>query len=220
MRKTVAWIMFFAWMVSAVLFQGCAVNKPFVKKDMQALSPLKVVRQETPEVRIVSVGRTLLGAALGAVLLGGVGAGIGVAMLQEKVGPEDKAHDFGLLVEKKFIAQAVKEIPNWPTMDVQEQPVAGDYTEKCAVLEFKVNRIAIGNLGGDGLTSITIVTMKDSNGEVIWEKSFKYSSIEFARVQRSSDDLLADNKKLLGEEIEFAADKTAAFFIANLKAGI
>ncbi len=62
--------------------------------------------------------------------------------------------------------------------------------------------------------------MKDSKGEVIWEKSFKYSSIEFARVQRSSGDLLANDKKLLGEEIEFAADKTVADFIAHFKAGI
>lgn len=222
MNKAVAWTVVLVWVASTIFLQGCsvAVNKPLALKDMQTITPLKVVRHETPEVRIVSTGRTILGVALGAVLLGGVGAGIGIAMMQEKVGLEDNDHDFGLLVEKRFVDQAVKEIPNWPTMDVQERPLTNDYAEKSAVLEFKVNRIAIGNLGGDGLTSVTIATMKDSNGEVIWEKSFRYSSNDFARGGRSSDDFLADDKKLLKEEMEFAADKTVFDFIAHFKAGI
>ncbi len=220
MGKTVAWMVVLVWVTSTIFLQGCAVSKPFARKDLQSISPLKVVRHDTPEIRKISVGRTILGAALGAVLLGGAGAVIGMAILQERMGPEDNVQDFGLLVEKKFVERAHTEIPIWPTMDVLEQPVANDYAEKCALLEFKVNRIAIGKFEGGGLSSITIVTMKDSNGDVLWEKSFNYLSNDFGRGGKSIDDFLSEDKKLLKEELEFAADKTVSDFIAHFKAGI
>jgi len=86
-----------------------------------------------------------------------------------------------------------------------------------------VKRLAYGYLdivrgGGNGFLSKTMVTMKDSQGEVLWQKSFTYVSKDFER-DKGIDEFEADDGKLLREEIEFAADKTAADFIQHLKNG-
>jgi len=68
----------------------------------------------------------------------------------------------------------------------------------------------------EGFLSITNVKMVDNKGEMLWEKEFIYKSQEFGR-GRELEEFKAEDGKLLKDEIEFAAEKTASAFIEHLK---
>ncbi|MDP2278569.1 MAG: hypothetical protein Q8K51_10145 [Nitrospirota bacterium] len=219
MKKITVWLMIFVFIVSTSFLHGCATtpSTPFVKKDISTISPLKVVRYETPEIKVYTLGRVLLGATIGAVLFAGVGAGFGVVLAGGKLEKETPIPDFGQLVMSKFIERVSKGIPNWPAMIIEEQPIKEEYSYKSGtILEFKVNQLTLEF--GVGFSSIAVATMKDLEGNVLWEKGFFYSSKKFDR-KRSIDEYKADDFKLLKEEIEFAADKTVSDFIEHFKKG-
>jgi len=211
-----------SFLIFLIFLQGCATDKAFVKQDMTSISPLKIVRHETPAIQIASLGQQLTAGIGGAILLGGVGAAIAIQATAGEVEKQTPIPDLGKLITEKFVERANKEIPNWPKMIIIEQPVGEDYVESCNLLEIKVNRSAIGWMGlangGDGFLSDAVVSMKDSAGNLLWEKSFTYISGRFKR-SRSIDDFLANDKQLLKEEIKFATEKTVSDFIEHFKKG-
>lgn len=146
-------------------------------------------------------------------------------------GTQAKIPDFGSLVMNKFAEQVKTARPDWPPLTVVPDPLKDDFSEKCMVVEFKVNRIAYGSIdlsrGGiafeegtermstTGLLTKTLVTMKDAAGEVLWQKTYVYLSEKFGR-EKTMDELEANNYKLLTEELQFAAEQTVADFVAHL----
>jgi len=217
MKKITSWVVF-VLVISLIFLQGCAADKSFVKKDLTTLAPLKVVYHETPSIR-----RSALGGTMFSVATSGPGAVVIGDAVGESGGKEgqEKRYDFGYIVMKTFIERASKEISNWPLMNVIDKPVSDDYADQSPLLEFKVNRLMYGYRGpsvASGFQSETVVIMKDSNSDILWQKSFKYSPDEFNR-KKTLVELEADNYKLLKEEIEFAAEKTASDFIEFFKGG-
>ena len=217
MKKITSWVVF-VLVISLIFLQGCAADKSFVKKDLTTLAPLKVVYHETPSIRRSALGGTMFSVATG---------GLGAVVIGDAVGEsgrkeaQEKTYDFGYIVMKTFIERASKEISNWPLMNVIDKPVSDDYADQSPLLEFKVNRLMYGYRGpsvASGFQSETVVIMKDSNSDILWQKSFKYSPDEFNR-KRTLVELEADNYKLLKEEIEFAAEKTVSDFIKYFKGG-
>jgi hypothetical protein len=189
--------------VPVFLLQGC--SKHLARSDLGRLTPLKVVRHQTPELSKPTAGALLLGV----VILGGLGVGAAEALSREKA-----PADLGELVMKGFVRQAASEVPGWPTMDIQDRPVTANEPFSGNLLEFEV---VMFNLHPTvGLQAGTAATMKAADGTVVWKKQFIYQSYNFGR-NRSRDEFLANNEQLLTEEIRFAADQTVAALIAHIK---
>ncbi len=191
--------------LGSLVFQGCAMNTPFVHDDLRVISSLKVVRHQPPDIYEIG-GRLLV-----AYLLAGPIAVLVAAELTK----EEARLDFGEFVMTKFVERVSKEIPNWPPMTVEEQPIGGDYTfTSGTLLEFEVTDLTLHWI--TGFEARVNATMKNSEDDVLWRKSFGYRSRDFDR-QRSIDEFKADNAKLLKEEMKFAADKTVSDFIEHFK---
>lgn len=237
MKRIIPWLMASVWIISALFLQGCGTsNKQLVKKDFSSAEPIKVCRYETPSIMKSSGTETAL---LALVTLAAPGGSALVIVGDEYnkargSGTQAKIPDFGSLVMNKFTDRIKTVRADWPPLTVLPDALKDDFSEKCTVIEFKVNRIAYGSIdlsrGGiafevgtdtmstTGLLTKTLVTMKESSGEVIWQKSYIYLSEKFGR-EKTMDELEADNFKLLREELEFAADKTVADFVDHLNGG-
>jgi len=201
------------FLAALLLIQGCATDKPLVKRDLASLTPLKVVRHNTPEIKIHTVG----GMVLGGLLFGGfgmeaVGAARGKALREQSSLP-----DYGQLVMSKVIERLPKEIPDWPRMIVEDKPVESDYVYKPGfLLAFDIDAMTRYSVGPKGFNAITSAEMHGPNGDLIWRKQFFYSQHQSGR-DRELNELEADNAKLLKEEMDFAAEKTVTDFIEDLR---
>lgn len=215
MRKKITLVMIMACVISTV-FQGCATykDKAFVNQDMTALSPLKVVRHETPSFNKFTPGGTAGGLLLGGVIGLAISAELSGKKLKEKI----EIPDFGQLVMDKFVVRVGKEIPSWPVMDVEKEPVNAEYSHKAgSILEFKhaYNPYLTFEKGGC-FGGVTTVMLKNANGNVLWKKTFAYLSNWYDR-QKKLEEFEADNGKLLKEEMDFAAEETVSNFIKHFK---
>lgn len=208
--------------LTVISIQGCASDKVFIKKDLSTLAPLTVVRQPTPEFKVMKLGGEMLaGQIIGGLLLGGLGVGIAGETMAEIKGKElkEKASlpDYGELVMKEFVEKIGTELPNWPAMKIENQPVSKDYAHPLkTLLDFEVSMLKLMSI--HGLISTTSVTLKDSNDNILWQKNFTYISRDFGR-DKSIDEFEADNGILLKEEMMFAANKTVSDFIRHFKEG-
>jgi len=219
---------------SPLFLNACASSDKKLVKSIPSAEPIKVCRYETPGIMKSTGTETFLMAAIEM----GAPGGSALLVLGDEYnrargsGTQSKIPDFGSLVMDKFVEQVKVAKPDWPQLSVILTPLQEDFSEKCMVIEFKVSRVAYGSLdltkGGivfergldkglvtNGFLSKTMVTMKDSEGEVIWEKSYIYLSDNFGR-EKSLDELEADDYKLLKEEMAFAAEKTAEDFVEHL----
>lgn len=213
----------FAIMLSSLLFvsislQGCTTmpDQPYLKKETSEATPLKLARYETPRLRVYTNGGLVASIVVGGVIIGVIGAGIGYAIYyavsREPVNPD--VHDFGKLVMDKFVERSKTEIPNWPTMLVQEgfavkeAPIdTTSYVLTIDVGDVKVN-------ADSGLSVDTTITMKDREGNVVWQKGYWYDPAYFNRIS-TFDDLKANRFKKLNEEFAFAAEQTVSNFITH-----
>jgi hypothetical protein len=217
---------------------GCSpkYNKPLASRDFSLLGPIKVVRYETPGIMKASGTETgFLALATLAVPGGSALLFVGDAYGKARgAGTKSKIPDFGSVVMEKFLDEMSRDVPDCPELTAVPEPLKEDFSEHSAVIELDVKRLAYGSVdltrGGiiiergldkgviaDGFLSKTVVTMKDPQGEVLWQKDYVYLSKDFDRAM-SLDELEADDYCLLKEEITFAAEKTVKDFIAHLNA--
>lgn len=222
MKKFMSLFTILLWIISSFLIQGCATDTSYAKKDFSSLSPVKVIRYKTPGIERSTKTETLLMTT--AVIA--VPGGSALLLLNDKYcearGQEmqEVIPDFGLLVMNNFIDKLMNELPEFPAVTFECDPVEPDYTEYSTLISFKVKRVAYGFMdalrgSGNNFYSKTVVTMKDPQGNVIWQRNFLYLSENFDRA-KEIEELEADNAKLLTEEMHFAAERTAADFIAHL----
>lgn len=229
---------FCAAIIAAVflLSVGCSpkYNQAFVKRDLAALGPIKVVRLETPGI-LKSSGTEAGFLALATIALPGGSALLVVGDVYGKArGAENQniIPDFGAVVMEKFLNGVSQAEPTWPKLTVVSEPIKEQISEKSTVIEFDVKRLAYGSIdltrGGvalergldkglivDGFLSKTVVTMKAPDGEVLWQKSYLYLSKDYDRGM-SLAELEANNCDLLKEEMLFAAEQTANDFLNHL----
>ncbi len=236
-RRSAARLMVLGLVIAFFLLQGCSSNKQLTKKDFPSSEPIKVCRYETPGI-MKSTGTETALLALVTIAAPGGSALLVVGDEYAKVrgsGTQALIPDFGYLVMDKFLARIKSARPDWPPLAVVQEPLKEDFSEKCTVIEFKVNRVAYGSIdltrGGvifergldkgvisKGFLSKVTATMKDAQGEVLWQKTYLYLSENFDRAM-DVDELEADNFMLLKEEMDFASDKTATDFIEDLNGG-
>jgi len=217
MKKCCTKVLAFTFLISFIL-QGCSLpNQPYVKKDASAITPLKVVRYISPDIRRYSLGKGVA-IFLGSAIILDPFVGILVFSIYhdvKKVPNDQGVPDYGKLVMDKFVERAKNEIPNWPVMNIEEKPIwEALKDESNYILEFKADSLEIKD--SKGLIFTTLVTMRDKEDNVIWEKGYKYSSEQFNH-KLDYDQLKKDGYKLLKEEMIFAADATVADFIEHFK---
>lgn len=222
MKKLTGLLSCYVLIFSILFLQGCASDTPFVRKDTKSLSPLKVVRHETPPILRSTMAETFFLSTAAVALPGGSALLVLSDEYAKSKGGDMqmKIPDFGNLVMHKFVEKMNGGLIKFPVFTVENKPVLEDYADSCTVIEFKVKRVAYGYLdfirgGGNGVLTKCTVTMKDSSGDILWEKNFTYLSKDFERT-REVEEYEADDGKLLKEELEFAAEKTVSDFIAHL----
>lgn len=219
MKKCFAVTLSFLLLFSLIL-QGCTTmpNQPFLKKESAVPGPVKINRYVTPDIKVYT-NRGLVGSIIvGAVILGVIGAGVTYLIYDtlsiEPSNPD--INDFGKLVMDGFMDRSKKEIPNWPTMVIQdksdEEPLSDQNISYILTIDFgdvKIN-------AESGISVYSIITMKDKEGNIAWQRGYWYDPVDFNRLS-TFDDLKANKYKKLNEELAFAADKTVTDFIAHFK---
>jgi hypothetical protein len=188
-------------MICCVLLISCASNKVsdrLAKKDLDNIKELTVVRYETPAFEY----KTLTGGFL-------------ITFQSEIDGHYTKdatkgtlIPDFGELLMKKFVEHVSKDIPSWPKMSVVEKPVDKYYSNKNgSTLILKTERVWLTAYGG--LTILGNVFLVNSSQNIVFDRQFWYRSSDFNLKKGDRDDYVANNCKLLKEEMPIAAELTA-----------
>ena len=220
-----------------LLLPGCSqkYNHPLVDRNLAPLGPIKVVRYETPGILKAS------GAETGLLTLVTVAAPGGSALLfigdaygkARGAGTQSVIPDFGAVVMEKFLEGANKTLPDCPLLTPLSEPLKEGFSEHSSVIELEVKRLAYGSIdltrGGiilergldngviaDGFLSKTVATMKNPQGEVLWQKGYIYLSKDHDRAM-SLEDLESNDYCLLKEEMTFAAEQTVREFINDLR---
>ncbi|MBA4373977.1 MAG: hypothetical protein C0402_14095 [Thermodesulfovibrio sp.] len=215
---------------------GCSAKYKQAPSDLNlsSLGPLKIIRHETPGIMKSAGTETHLLALVTIAAPGGsallvLGDAIGKARGTET---QTVIPDFGTLVLDRMAEGIATSFPSASAVEVVREPLTEEFNGSSAVMELNVKRLAYGSIdlsrGGvvldrgldkglivDGFLSKTEVTLKDRQGEVLWQMSHLYLSKDFGR-ERPIDDLEADNCDLLRQEMQFAAVKTAEEFIRDL----
>ena len=132
---------------------------------------------------------------------------------------------YNVLVMKKFVERASREIPTWPSMIIEEQPVCRDF--KKGFLKNDFLKIKSGSLllletypilhtsSKHGFESSSRAAIYVSDKDFFWLKDFVYESKNYRR-NVGFEEYKADNFKLLKEEMEFAAETTVSVFIETI----
>jgi hypothetical protein len=124
--------------------------------------------------------------------------------------------DFGQLVMKKFVERAPEQIPNWPKMVVEDTPIdEAPSHDRGYQLTFRVSFVIVRSYGELGLSTHSGSELLAPDGSLLWRRYSSYSQSQAGRA-KELDVLEADGGKLLKEEMNFAAEKTAQDFIDHM----
>lgn len=204
----------FSALLAAVLLAltGCATNKALEAERIASVSSIEVVRLATPEIQRHSP-ETI---AAGGLIFGGFGMEAAGAAAGKALRERCKLEDLGYLVLREFVDQAPKQIPNWPSMRVQEAPVEAGYVVKESyLLQIQPAMVWIYTFGPKGLLVGLTASLISPAGEEIWRYTASYSQREAGR-SREIEELEAESCKLLKEEMQLAARALAGQFVADV----
>ena len=123
--------------------------------------------------------------------------------------------DYGDLLMRRFVEHGRIEMHNWPEMVMEENPVKKGYAYKGShVILIELTHVWV--TFGVGLHMEGWVTMNNPAGEMIYRSLFYYRSKDF-NLRKSIDEYLADNCKLLKEELPIAADYNAKDIVKHIR---
>lgn len=238
MQKRYSWFLPVIIVTAFFLNQGCAskANQALLNHDRAALGPIKMVRYETPGILKSSGTETGVMALATLAVPGGSALFVVGDAYGKSRGAETQSliPDFGSMVMDKFLECVNQTAPGWPGLSAVREPLIEELNDnaKTTTIELDVKRLAYGSIdltrGGiildrgmdkgiiaDGFLSKTVVTMKDPQGDVLWQKSYIYLSKDYDRGM-SVDELEANDLCLLKEEMMFAVEKTVQDFVDHL----
>ncbi len=211
------------FLILLVLFlcvSGCAIEKKFVKSDVQTLESVKIAWQSSPVLlreTTASFGVGLSGAMFGAV--GGAFSGIAAHAMMQKAGKATQEKyglpDFSESVMIRLHERVPVEVDGWPNMVMEIKPVTDKSKNTMGnVLVVRVKVLKLSNRRG--LTADVTGELSDKAQNVLWRKNFVYETGDFKR-KCDLEQLEVDGGKLLREEYEFAANMIASIFIQDLR---
>jgi hypothetical protein len=186
-----------------LLLQGCAGTQ-IARKDLDSIATIEVARYKTPDLSMATAGGFVLQASGGWLT-----APLGVAAYEEAgktVTQRVFLPDYGELFVRSFMRIAPEEIQGWPKMVEAANPVEPGYENKgSGLIVFHVDKLV---LSFNGLFIQGDFMMKDPDGHTMLQRSFMYRSWDFGAGGKQ-EKYLANNCKLLIEEIPIAAERTA-----------
>jgi hypothetical protein len=228
MKKRSAWVLVILWTLGFLSVQGCATTTNHIplQRDTASLSPLKVAYYGEPFPKMNAHHLGLRIACWPFIIIPPIGLTLGLLGAGWESGMEKdianaKMPDIRELVARKFVDRAAREIINWPKMDLQEGLINDQYIKSYFQEKFgNLMLIELPRSGSpgdwgeryewhlstsDGFNALIHVTIKDSEGNIVWLRDVSYISGKYKR-ERSVEEFKANNFKLLREEIDFAAD--------------
>ncbi len=219
MRNRKSWRCLVLLLVLILSLVSCVSNKHFSGADIRSLEPIKVVRHETPKIRIIW-GKELN------IITVGLGPGVASHMLESSSDKKIKAKsdltandiflpDFGELVLKRFSERVADEVPDWPKMEVDNQPVDKKFKYRDGTLiEFDV--VVLDVKWPVGLVTEVVGTMKDSRGRILWQKNYFFTDHK-REWGWPLGDYFVFNGEYLRKELLRVADLTVTDFITHFK---
>jgi hypothetical protein len=197
--------------ISVFSLEGCSTDKPFVKRVSISDLSSKVVRHQTPNIKKIG-----LGTAFGFIIGGAIAANVVSEIESKKFRDQMTVPDFGQLLMERFVERAEKEISDFPKMMIENKPIDGDLIYGNGILIiFKVDQLM---LDFSKLVSVSKIRMENNQKEVLWQKTFGYSSKKFSR-KVNLEELKVGNIKSLRDEMEFAVETTVSDFIKHFREG-
>jgi hypothetical protein len=179
-----------------------------------------VVRHETPKIRITHKGKGLniITVELGPFVASHMLESTSNKMIKAKINLAANdifLPDFGELVMKRFSERVADEVPGWPKMEVNNQPVGKKFKYRGGTLvEFDV--IVLYVKLPPGLVIEVVGTMKDSRGRKLWQKNYFFTDYN-RKWGAHLGDYIAYNGEYLREELLYAADLAVTDFITHFK---
>lgn len=199
---------------------GCAAaDKQLSRNDLKPINSMKIARLNSPPLLKETTGSTVAGVT--GMMFGAIGGGIGGAIqykMMENNGKELQKMcnlpDYSDQVFNILVDRIPKEVAGWPQIIVTSEPISSEADiAKDYVLLLKVKYLKVKD--GIGLSAVTTATLRDPQGNILWEKNVKYETKKFDR-QCDLDILEADNGKLLHEEYAFSIENTVSTIIKDL----
>ncbi len=200
-------LIFITLIAISLITQGCAsTNMSLSKSNFESIKSVYVARTATPKLEV----KTLTGAIL-------FGGGVLDPLVTDLSSKEARRFDFPDISElllKNFASQAKNEISTWSDLHVVATPVAEGYNINDGnLLIFNVTEFRL-HMRGLGIGANVQMFDKDKNTifkHRIWYGTFQYGDY------KSQDEYLADNGKLLIEEMNIAAGRIGKEIVAQLK---
>jgi hypothetical protein len=204
--------------ICVFLLQGCATTPPNLDLTRSNLEPVKnitVVHQKTPPLQVYTAsGDILILCSLGIVCLPCLIAGV---VIDSNASSDARrgVPDYGELMANDFVRIAGEAIPGWPPTTAVDAPVKPGYTcKEGPVLVLDIRSLDCTHLDNKGLVCVGDAIMNTSTGQTIFRRHFSYAS------KLKQAELLANNHKLLLEEIPIAAETEAKELVQCLKSSL
>ena len=155
----------------------------------------------------------------GGVLLGPfVGIVAGGLEAKEQVGGKEmikkyELPDFGKLMSEHFVERVAKELPGFPQMQLEPQPVKDASQLEAPYLILRVFNLRVDD---SGFTAWVTARMVDGDKAEVWLKGYLYQSKDHNRAH-SLTEYEAEGGRLLKEEYQYALDDVVLGLIRSLK---
>ena len=201
-----------------VIVCGCATsNISLSQKEFDKLHSMKLIRYKTAELQI-HTGSTMLA---GGLVFGGFGMESFAKVKGNEWTQKCSLPDFSKLTIEMFVNKVSKEINDWPSMTVEENPVEDDYASQTDnLIIFKATALWLYSFGAvKGLSTLVTANITTPSGGQVWSNTYAYQQNKFGEVPEL-EAFEAENCKVLKEQMNFAANKTASEFIMDLKKGL
>jgi hypothetical protein len=215
--KPMFWKLGLSMLVICVfLLQGCATTPPnldLTRSNFEPVKTITVVHQTTPPLQVYTTSGDIL-IILGIACLPCLAVG---AVIDSNASSDANrgVPDYGELMQNDFVGIAGEAIPGWPPTTAVDAPVKPGYTcKEGSVLVLDIKSLACTHLDNKGLVCAVDATMKTSTGQTIFRRHFSYSS------KLKQAELLANNHKLLLQEIPIAAETEANELAQCLKSSL
>lgn len=203
--------------IGLLLFLQACASTGITRRELSSIESIQVARYKTPDLEVKTVAGVIL-IFSGGLLTAPLGASID-ERASKRANQSVIFPDYGDLLVRSFLRVAPKELPGWPKMTAVNKPVDRGYKYAgAALLVFDVDHLWLTKFGG--LTIEGDVIMRDPNGNTLFKRHFWYRSRDFGLL-KDQDEYLANNAKLLVDEIPLAAEHTArTLIIGPLKEGL
>jgi hypothetical protein len=147
MKQTKCFIFVFS-IFAAILIQGCATDKALTVRNMETVSSVTAARYNCPQlVKKTAASQSI---AMTGMMFGAIGGALGGAISSgmessagKKVAEQCGLPDFGTVVLDAFAERIPQDLPNWPEISLEPEPISKDHQVPSGyLLAVRINQFA------------------------------------------------------------------------------